>query len=65
VPFIPSCPCPLARTSGGYLAVAPCRDGLDAGSVLGHHLVTAACGGVSYMGNSKDSTDVGEGRGGV
>ena len=45
VPFIPSCPGPLARTPGGYLAVvAPCRDGLDVGSVLGHHLARAACG---------------------
>ena len=60
VPFIPSCPGPLARTPGGYLAVvAPCRDGLDAGSVLGHHLVTAARGGAHLRARvvNKNQTD--------
>ena len=60
VPFIPSCPCPLARTPGGYLAVvAPCRDGLDAGSVLGHHLVRAARGGAHLRARvvNKNQTD--------
>ena len=60
MPFIPSCPGPLARTPGGYLAVvAPCRDGLDSGSVLGHHLVTAACGGAHLRARvvNKNQTD--------
>ena len=60
MPFIPSCPGPLARTPGGYLAVvAPCRDGLDAGSVLGHHLVTAARGGAHLRARvvNKNQTD--------
>ena len=45
---------------GGYLAVvAPCRDGLDAGSVLGPHLVTAARGGAHLRARvvKKNQTD--------
>jgi hypothetical protein len=46
MPLIPSCPCPLAWTPGGYLAVvATCRYGVHAWSFLCHHLVTAARGG--------------------
>jgi len=50
----------LVNRAGGYLAVvAPCRDGLDSGSVLGHHLVTAARGGAHLRARvvNKNQTD--------